>query len=123
MRQKKMSRSEQRKFLESRLEDLRGIYRVQNVAEVPGKKGIWEIEEDDWKFYRMGEKRLVVLIQNRLVPVLYKSFNRGIDTSLPSLVVILPYKKLVYRLPFIFIIRGIVGYASPAAKCRRNKGS
>lgn len=87
MRQKKMSRSEQRKFLESRLEDLREIYTVQNVAEVPGKKGIWEIEQDNWKFYRIGEERLVVLIQERLVPVLYKNFNPGIDISLPSLVV------------------------------------
>lgn len=73
--------------MESRREDLREIYGVQNVAEIPGKKGVWEIEEDDWKFYRIGEERLLVLTKNRLVPVLYQSFNPGIDISLPSLVV------------------------------------
>jgi len=87
LRQKKMSRSEQRKFLESRREDLHEIYGVQNVAEMPGEKGVWEIEGNGWKLYRIGEERLLTLIRNRLVPVLYQSFNPGIDISLPSLVV------------------------------------
>lgn len=87
LHQKKMRRREQRKFLESRREDLREIFGMQNISELPGKKGVWEIEEKDWKFYQMGEKRLLVLIDDRLVPVLYRGFNPGIGISLPSLVV------------------------------------
>lgn len=87
MHQEKMSRSEQRRFLESRREDLREIFGTQNVADLPGMSGVWEIEEKNWRFYRIGEKGLLVLIEDRLVPVLYQGFNPGVGISLPSLVV------------------------------------
>jgi len=87
VRQKRMSRREQRKFLESRREDLRMMFGTQNVADFLGKRGVWEIEEENWRFYRIGEKGLVVLIENRLVPVLHQNFNTGMTLSLPSLVV------------------------------------
>jgi len=87
LHQEKMSRSEQRKFLDSRREDLREIFGTQNVADLPGKRGVWEIEEKSWRFYRIGEKGLLVLIENRLVPVLYEDFNPGVGVSLPSLIV------------------------------------
>ena len=63
------------------------IFREQEVGNLPGKMGVWEIEEEGWKFYRIGERGLLVLIENRLLPVLHRTFNPDIGISLPSLVI------------------------------------